>query len=291
MLNKDQEQIAGGGAVAMQAGRDIVLHNGPSLSDITNLCDFLWKSNFPVLQEEARRTAENNVLAFAAELNRKLEELQDKIDTAKFGDPDVQATINDAVKASARKGDSANPTILASLISERVSTSTDDYMSIVFSESVQVVPRLTPAQISLLSLVIFVTHMGFGSLNNLEQLETWGKLALSFSEPAFGMPDAQKRHIHYAGAAMVLGKSAVYANSNLYDSKGITYASLCDGVPFQQAVRKKAPSYAKILDQYIADKLVMVTLNSVGQAIALANISRYFGRLDFGTWLNSNDMP
>lgn len=275
----------------MQAGRDIVLHNGPSVADITSLCDFLWKSNFPVLQEEARRIAENNVLAFATELDRKLEELQSQIDTTKFGDPDVQAMINDAVKASARKGDAANPSLLASLISERVCANTDDYMSIVFSEAVQVVPRLTPAQISLLSLVIFVTHMGFGSLRNLEQLETFGKLALSFSEPAFGMPDAQKRHIHYAGAAMVLGKSSVYATSDLYESKGITYATLCGGVPFRVAVREKAPSYAKILDQYIADKLVMVTLNSVGQAIALANISRYFGRLDFGTWLNSNDMP
>jgi hypothetical protein len=291
VLNKDQKQIAEGEALAIQAGRDIVLHNGPSLSDITSLCDFLWKSNFPVLQAEARRIAENNVIAFASELNKKLEELQDKIDTAKFGDPDVQATINDAVKASARKGDAANPELLASLISERVSTNTDEYMSIVFSEAVQVVPRLTTAQISLLSLVIFVTHMGFGALRNLEQLETWGRLALIFSEPAFGMPDAQKRHINYAGAAMVLGKSSVYASSDIYSSKGITYASLCEGIPFRQAVRERAPSYAKILDQYIADKLVMVTLNSVGQAIALANISRYFGRLDFGTWLNSNEMP
>jgi hypothetical protein len=291
MLDKDQELAVEGGSVALQAGRDIVLQTGPSIADVTGLCDFLWKSNFPVLQEEARRVAEENVKAFASELNRKLEELQSVVDTSKFADPDVQATINDAVKASARKGEAANPSLLASLITERVCTNTDDYMGIVFSEAVQVVPRLTPAQISLLSLVIFVTHMGFGSLSSLEQLEKWGKLALSFAEPAFGMPDAQKRHVHYAGAAMVLGKSSVYATSNLFESKGMTYASLCDGVPFSAAVRQRAPSYAKILDQYIADKLVMVTLNSVGQAIALANISRYFGRLDYGTWLNSDDMP
>lgn len=291
MLDKDQQQIAEGGSVAIQAARDVVIQSGPSIADVTGLCDFLWKSNFPVLQEEARRVAEENVKAFASQLNKQIEALQSVIDANKFADPDVQATINDAVKASARKGEAANPLLLASLITERVSTTTDDYMGIVFSEAVQVVSRLTHAQIALLSMVILVTHMSFEKLTSLEQLETWGKIALTFSEPAFGLSDAQKRHIHYAGAAMVLGKSSVYAASDLYEAKGITYAALCDGAPFRAAVHERAPSYAKILDQYIADKLAMVTLNSVGQAIALANISRYFGRLDYGIWLNADEIP
>jgi len=89
---------------------------------------------------------------------------------------------------------------------------------------------------------------------------------------------------------MVLGSTTVYTRHNLYESKALQYGGLCAGEPFSIALHQRAPSYAKILDQYLADKLEMVTLNSVGQAIALANISRYFGRLNFESWLNSEDM-
>ncbi len=104
------------------------------------------------------------------------------------------------------------------------------------------------------------------------------------------MPSSQKRHILYAGAAMVLSKNDVHMGVNLYQTKAADYNHLCNGVPFSVAVHQHAPSYAKILDQYIKDKLQMVTLNSVGQAIALANLSRCIYKLDYGSWLNLDDV-
>jgi len=291
MLNRDQQQVVEGGSIAQQAGRDIVnVQQGVSVAEVTVLFDFLWKNNFPVVIEEARRIAQENARAFAAEFSRQLEGRQHLIDVKKFADPDVQATISDAVKASARRGEAANPVVLASLVAERLSADADNYMEIVFSESVLVVPRLTPAQISLLSLVIFVSNMKFVEGLRWEDIERVSEVVLPLFEPAFGMPSSQKRHILYAGAAMVLSKNDVHMGVNLYQTKAADYNHLCNGVPFSVAVHQHAPSYAKILDQYIKDKLQMVTLNSVGQAIALANLSRCIYKLDYGSWLNLDDV-
>jgi hypothetical protein len=46
-----------------------------------------------------------------------------------------------------------------------------------------------------------------------------------------------------------------------------------------------APSYLKLLEQFRSDNLFAVNLTSVGQAIALANISNFIGKLDYTIWL------
>lgn len=51
------------------------------------------------------------------------------------------------------------------------------------------------------------------------------------------------------------------------------------------ALATGAPSYLKLLEQFTTDKLFAISLTSVGQAIALANISNFIGKLDYTIWL------
>lgn len=282
MLGDKQVQTTEGSATALQAGRDINIH-GLSVGEVRELCILFLRENFPQLREEARRTAEEQVRAFATTLENRLANEVATIALEKFREPDVQATINDAVQASARKGDAANPEILSTLIAERVAKQTNSFKDIVLSEAVHVVPRLTGPQIALLSFVHAVRSMVYQGLPTVAALERVGQIALLFSSAGFGLSESQKQHLQYAGTASVnniLGGDIFDIQSQEYKYFGIT-----GGAPFKEALASNAPSYLQLLEQFAKDNLFAINLTSVGQAIALANISKYVGRLDYTIWL------
>lgn len=283
MLGDKQEQSAESGSTAIQAGRDVHYH-GLSVTEVRDLCVLFLRNNFPELREEARRTAEEHVKSFANTLEQKLADDAASIVLEKFREPDVQAAINDAVQASARKGAAANPVILSTLISERVARNTNDYKDIVLSEAVQVVPRLTGAQVALMSFVHFVMSVTIQRMPNVGALEGFGQIALHFSSPGFGLSESQKQHIQYAGAASVnnLLGGDIY---DAYAKQGYAYLGFADGASLKTALAAQAPSFAKLLDQFATDNLWTVQLTSVGQAIAIANISNFIGKLDYTIWL------
>jgi hypothetical protein len=282
MLGDKQNQTTESGSTALQAGRDINIL-GPSVSEIRELCVLFLRDNFPQLREEAKRVAEEHVRAFATKLENRLANDAASIALEKFREPDVQAAINDAVQASARKGDRANPTVLSTLISERVARQTNDYKDMVLSEAVHVVPRLTGPQIALLSFVHAVRSMVYQNLPTVAALEQVGQVALRFSAAGFGLSESQKQHLQYAGAASVnniLGGDIFDVQSQEYK-----YFGIAGSEPFKEALVSGAPSYLRLLEQFTVDSLFAVSLTSVGQAIALANISNYVGRLDYTIWL------
>jgi len=282
MLGETQQQTSEGGSTALQAGRDINI-TGLSFSEVRELCVLFLRNNFPLLREEARRTAEEQVRTFATGLEARLANDAASIAFEKLRDPDVQAAINDAVLASARRGVAANPDVLSTLISERVAKSTNDYKDMVLSEAVHVVPKLTGPQIALLSFAHFMRSMHIKGHPNIDELEQMGRVTLAFSSPGFGLSESQKQHLQYAGAASVnpiLGGNIIDSQMQEYNHLGIT-----DGAAFKAALSTGAPSYLRLLEQFTADNLFTVNLTSVGQAIAIANISNFTGKLDYTMWL------
>ncbi len=111
MLGDTQEQAVEGGSTAIQAAGDVHYH-GLSIAEVRDYCTLLWRDNFPRLREEACLAAEQHVKDFASRLEARLVNDTPLISVDKFRDPDVQAAINDAVQASARNGQKANPEIL-----------------------------------------------------------------------------------------------------------------------------------------------------------------------------------
>lgn len=282
MLGDKQQQTTEGGSTALQAGRDIN-YNGLSVAEVRELCILFLRDNFPQLQAEAKRIAEEQVKVFAHGLETRLANDAAAIAFDKFRDPDVQATINDAVQASARKGEAANPTVLTTLIAERVSKNSNNYKDIVLSEAVHAVPKLTGQQISLLSFVHTVRSLIYQGLPNIGGLEHFGKIALSYSSSSFGLSESQKQHLQYAGTASVIN----IFGGDIYDNQmqEYKYLGFTDIDAFKKALKTHAPSYARLLDQFTTDNLFSITLTSVGQAVALANISNFIGKLDYTIWL------
>lgn len=74
---------------------------------------------------------------------------------------------------------------------------------------------------------------------------------------------------------------------NIFDiqNQEYKYFGLADAAAFKAAITAGAPSYLKLLEQFEKDNLFAINLTSVGQAIALANISNFIGKLDYTIWL------
>lgn len=283
MLGDKQLQTTESGSTAVQAGRDINFH-GLSVSEVRELCTLFLRDNFPQLREEARRTAEEHVREFATNLESRLANDAVEIAFEKFCEPDVQAAINDAVQASARRGAAANPGILSTLISERVTKNTNDFKSMVLSEAVHVVPKLTGNQIALLSFVHFVRSMKHKGLPSIDALESIAVSVQNFSSSGFGLSHSQKQHLQYAGAASV--NNVLGGDIFEYQCDAYSYFGITDAADFKAKLKIHAPSYLRILEQFESDNLFEIGLTSVGQAIALAHISNFVGKIDYGIWLN-----
>ena len=286
MLGDKQEQDVGPEGTGIQAGGDIKITQniGPSVADVREICLLVFRENFPVLQAEAMKTAENNVRKFTATLESKIIEKSKQVVLEKFAAPDVQAAINDAVKASARKGEKSNPSILVDLIAERVSVSTNDYKDMVISEALTVVPKLTKQQISYLSFIQYMTRTSIERLSQISDLEPHSRGALSVVSAGFDLSESQKRHMEYAGACSMLSMMSI----DIYGGwmKGYKHLGYTDLNKFKNDLATFAPSSKTLLDAFEKDiKDGQVTLTSVGQAIAIANLSTKLGKMDYSIWL------
>ena len=287
MLGDKQEQKVGSDSTAIQAAGNVTLNQniGVSVTEVKELCLLFLRDNFPKLREEAIKAAEINVQKFAASLESKIIEKSGDIVLEKFKDPDVQAAINDAVQASARKGEKANPTVLADLIVERASISTNDFKDIVLSEAVTVVPKITNSQIAYLSFIHYVTHIGVRGLKHISQIEPYSQAALKAVSSGFNLSDSQKRHIQYAGTCSIASMMTVDIYSG-WMKKLYSYMGYSDVEIFKNDLASFSPSSRVLLDVFDDEKKDgQVTLTSVGQAIAIANLSTTMGKMDYSIWL------
>lgn len=280
MFGDKQGQQVGNGAIAVQAGGNVNI--GPSIREMREVFELLLQANFPVLREEARAAATESANDFIRKMERKIIDSSARIDPARFRDPDVQATMNDAVQASARRGASANQDVLCELISQRISTQADSYKDIVISEAVQVVPKLTSQQISALTLVHFVRHIRVLGDQPLLQHEALAKELAPFCAAAENISESQKAHIQYTGAGLYIGGFTSEPYENLFeDYKDRGFAD----VAALKASISACPAVEGLYEQFVRNKLGSMNLTSVGQAIALTKIATVVPDLDFSIWL------
>ena len=280
MFGEKQNQTVESGAVAIQATGNVSM--GMSFTEVRELCQLFLEHNFPALRAEAKAVAEEYVQQFSAKLEKRIIDAATHIDPLKFREPDVQACLNDAVLASARRGDAANPDVLCTLVTERISAKASPFKDIVLSEAVLVVPKLTAQHISLLCLTFYVQSISVIGATRLADLDVSAQAVKPLVASCAGLSLAQKQHVQYAGACSYLNISMTdpYESArNIY--KQFEYA---DVETFKTALRAEAPIYFEILELYTQNQIWCITLTSVGQAIAMASISSCLP-LDFSIWL------
>jgi hypothetical protein len=113
----NQEQSAADGAQAIQAGRDVTIHNGVSVEQMSEILLYLTKS-LSFYHQEALEKVESRLSSFKDELI-KVFALGDKVNPEAFRDPDFQYLLKDAQNAFARSGEESLRDTLIDIISRR----------------------------------------------------------------------------------------------------------------------------------------------------------------------------
>lgn len=286
VLNK---QVTVAGSITLNSdsiqhsGRDInVTQNyGVSINEVKELVEIFMKENLPKLREEAKQEANNNVQIFIDQLQDSLSKSLSKVNPNKFADPDIQSSLNDAVLEVAKKGKKIEVELLSKLLIERVSEGSSDYISLVASEAIKVLGKLTPEQINFLTLVVFMRYTVINGITSLEGLIPLGNEVLSLVGN-IELSVNQRTHLEYAGCAKV---------SDFMTNKAATiwknsYGFLKD-VPENEIEEKinKLPVLKQLTDLFDKNQLGQISLTSVGQLIGLINLSRKVQDLNYSNWI------
>ena len=269
------------------AGNATVNNYGLTLNEVKELTTLFMKENFPVLRAEAVAAANENINIFLKGFEEKLAQKHLQIDPSKFRDPDIQSSLNDAVLAAAKKGVKANPDLLADLLLERLNSNQDDFVSLVASEAIKIVPTLTRNQVLFLSHVVFQHNFKITSavlLDQLDQLEQFASPILALVRPSLGISEINKSHLQYSGC---IGINHIIGNSMINILK-VNYKFLkdADDQTITESLERDYPSLNEFKSAYEKDNISHIQLTSVGIIIGLANISRIIGPLHYPNWIN-----
>jgi hypothetical protein len=269
----------------VQVAGNVEINNryGLAVHEVKELAHIFMRENFPVLREEAIAAAQANVQRFLGEFEHKLAQNVGRIDPNKFRDPDVQSSLNDAVLETAKKGNRSNSDLLAELVIERLNSASNDYVSLVVSEAIKVVPRLTPEQIGFLTLVLFMTSTKLNSAKSLNDFQPLASVVLLASRNSFGISESQKSHLAYTGCATMLQ----FMSNSAYSIWKANYDFLKDiaDEELKKTIEKDLPVLHTLAKAFDDNQLGQITLTSVGKVIGLANLAKHIPGLEYKNWL------
>lgn len=209
MLNKDQNQEASNGGIAVQGGRDVkieVTNLGLNYSDVKEIAKnealTVFRENFPKLSGESMKLATSRGEAIAEDFFSKLQkENPDGINQA--SSPDFQDALFTVQKEHAKAGDEDLGALLVDLLVDRTKETSRTTLQIVLNESLHVAPKLTSTHLAVLAVVFslrYTKHMGVGNLDQLNQILT------THVQP-FGdlLPnkDGAFQHLQYTGCGSI----------------------------------------------------------------------------------------
>lgn len=284
MTEKTTQKI-GDNSTAIQARRDVNISYGLSPQDAVDIAYRLFKENFPKLQDEAKRIAETNVQNFINNLGNKIRKNIKSVDINKFKDPDIQASLNEAVKAAAKKGDKANFNVLSELIIKRLSEDTGSFLSVVADEAIFITPKLTKEHITFISYVQFLTNMVLTDVKCLSDVDRKAVAIIQAIGNPVELNIPNKLYLNYTGCTI-----SYQIRPERLEERIIRHYPFFE-LPFDPKTMKpkmvdESPAFYKIFDFGEKSNVMTIGLTSVGQIIALTNLKRGAPDLDLSIWIN-----
>lgn len=246
MLNRKQEQQVELGATAIQAGGDVIINSGLTVTDVKVLAMDVFRANFHELSGLAKETAGRRAEEITEQFLKKLQEINpDGLNKA--SDPDFQISLLTVQKEFARSGDENLGDLLVDMLIDRSECNTRDLMQLVLTESLQTVPKLTDNQIAALSIRFRLAHTETYGLKNDD---LFGQFLDQNIEPFIkNIPqtDIEYRHLEFAGCG-----SISLASGELETILGTTYQGLfMKGFDKSETVQEVWEQVPKFIEQLI----------------------------------------
>jgi len=165
MLNKDQEQYATEGSIAIQADGNVTI-TGLTYSEVRTVALDVFKANFYELAGVAKEIATDRAKEITEAFLSKLQQ-ENPAGFKKSDDPDFQYELFTVQKEYARNGDKELGDLLVDLLVDRSKQEQRDILQIVLNESLITAPKLTENQLAVLAMVfLFRYTQDFGVGNH-----------------------------------------------------------------------------------------------------------------------------
>lgn len=204
MLNKEQEQKVGDGAIGVQASGDVKIVNiGVTAAEARTIALDVAKATFYELTGTAKELASVRVEEITMRVIEKLErEFPQGLQKAK--DPDFQYALFTVQKEYARNGDKDLGDLLVDLLVDRSKHDKRDILQIVLNESLVTATKLTESQLAALAMIFLFKYTQNHGLGNQQLLgEYFDKFVLPFVEK-HSKSQAGYQHLEFAGCGSIL---------------------------------------------------------------------------------------
>ncbi|MQR86397.1 hypothetical protein GFV16_10780 [Bacillus megaterium] len=282
LRNNKYEQSGGQNSINLQ-GENVHYH-GLTYSDAKEIAQDVFEKNFRELSTEAGEIAKQRANEVLDEIMIKLEKIEEKA-LESFKDPDVQYQIFNVQKEYARNGDKNLAEMLTDLLVERVKESDRNLKQILLNESISVLPKLTSAQVNILTWIFLLRRVKNTQVESLGHLQNYfqqfyNPVPLESAETQL---TANYLHLQYAGCGSVsLGEISLEK-------------IFCEGYPHLfpteveviPAISQLSPKVAAIAHLWNNTSMKSFELTSVGITIAHSNLCRLTNsNLDLSIWLN-----
>lgn len=283
LRNNKYEQSGGQSSINLQ-GENVHYH-GLTYSDAKEIAQDVFEKNFRELTTVAGDIATQRANEVREQMMTKLKQVEEKaLDS--FQDPDFQYQIFNVQKEYARSGDKNLAEMLTDLLVERAKEPNRTLKQILLNESMSVLPKLTSAQIDILTCIFIVKLIQDNEVTTLDMLK---KLFTQFYE-ALPIEESEVKltsnylHLQYAGCGniSVTGvQSFAKVYSNIYPELFPTESE------FTNIIKELNPKVEVVAKLWNDSPLRGFTLTSVGIAIAHSNACRLLGiNPDLEIWIS-----
>lgn len=275
-----QAQTTSEGSLGLQAGRDLNVNIGPSVSEIRMLVDTFLQTNLPALREAAKIEAQKNIDKFLTEFVAQLGD-STRASAQEFAKPDAQNSFDEALRGCALKGEDADIELVSRILIERLSSASKPLLKLVCEEAIRVLPNLTRPQIAYLALIQYTKSVKHNGLITVSMLEDFHRRILPLVEPGFRLSPANRQYLASLGLLTI----NPVADANLLSQ------NLRTNYPFlpptdEQIVAHGGQSIVKIIEEYGAVGAPTAFLTSTGQLIGMQHLVTGLGNVDMGIWIS-----
>lgn len=203
MLNRDQNQDAGTGAIAIQAGGNVTVVNvGVTTSEARQIALDVAKATFYELTGVAKDIANLRAEEITDQVIRKLEK-DFPAGLQKAKDPDFQFALNTVQKEYVRCGDKDLGDLLVDLLVDRSKQDQRDILQIVLNESLAIAPKLTDAHLAALAVIFIFRYTENKSIGNHHALGAYLDDQLLPFVPKLTKNYAGYQHLEFSGCGAI----------------------------------------------------------------------------------------
>ncbi|MGL5622121.1 MAG: LPO_1073/Vpar_1526 family protein [Cetobacterium sp.] len=220
IFDKKKHEIGDNSNNNNQAGRDIIINNGVSFSEAKEIALDVYHANFYKLSSEVKGIVDLRAQEFIDDYIKKA--IQNKTSMNEFKNPDYQYIFYKAQESYIRNGKEDLKNTLQHILLKRAEVSDFSLKQIVLNESIDIVHKLTPAQINIISILFILNNSIRLKVVNLKTLYNYLDEIFKFLDnKQITAVDSNIQHLNFLGCT-----TSTLMTSNLINRLKATYSGV-----------------------------------------------------------------